>query len=96
MFKLFFILIFLLTTVSVNEIAVVTLSDLNFTQATINEIEVEIEHIDNVDFDNPALLTQTTAYLRFFTNIGLPYFNPDIVIPYFQNFHSRAPPTFTA
>ncbi|ARD46220.1 hypothetical protein [Colwellia sp. PAMC 21821] len=88
MFKLFFILTVLLTTVSVNEIAVVTLSDLSFNEANI----VELETTEDVDSDNPALLTHTANYLRSYTYISIGYRNPDIIEPYFNNFHSRAPP----
>ncbi|ASP49603.1 hypothetical protein [Cognaticolwellia beringensis] len=88
MFKLFFILTILLTTVSANKIEVVTLSDLSFNQANT----VELDTTEDVDSDNPALLTLTANYLRSYTYISIRYRNPDIIEPYFQNFHSRAPP----
>ena len=88
MFKLFFIITVLLTTVSINEIESVTLSDLSFNQANT----VELDTTEDVDSDNPALLTLTANYLRSYTYISIRYPNPDIIEPYFQNFHSRAPP----
>lgn len=88
MIKLFFILTVLLTTVSVNEIKSVALSDLSFNQANT----VELDTTEDVDSDNPALLTHTTNYLRSYTYINVRYHNPDIIEPYFQNFRSRAPP----
>jgi hypothetical protein len=88
MFKLFFILTVLLTTVSVNEIESVTLSDLSFNQVNT----VELDTTEDLDSDNPALLTHTANYLRSYTYINVRYHNPDIIEPYFQNFHSRAPP----
>jgi len=92
MFKLFFILTVFLTTVSANEIEVAALSDLSFVEVNIDELE----NIDNVDSDNPTLLTQTIDYLHYYTYISLRRFSLHIVQPNVQNFHSRAPPIFTS
>ena len=88
MFKLFFILTVLLTTVSVNEIESARLSDLSFNEANI----VEFENAEDVDSDPPALLTHTAYYPRTYTYISISYQNPDILEPCFKSFHSRAPP----
>jgi len=92
MFKIFFILAALITSVSVSEIQVVASNDLSFTEVNI----LEIENLDNVDFDNTALLSQTTADLNSYTDMKSSYLGPVVVAPTFQNFHSRAPPTFTS
>lgn len=88
MFKLLFIISMLLPTVSANETVLVSLSDLNFTETNI----VEIEQTDNLDFDRPALLSSALVQLSPDRNVKLSYFNPFIVQSYFQSFHSRAPP----
>lgn len=78
----------LLPTVSANEIALTSVSDLNFTELNVTEIE----QTDNLDFDSPAPLPKTIVQFPHDRYIKLSYFSPFIFQSYFQGFRSRAPP----
>lgn len=80
----------LLPSVSANETGLITLSDLNFTESNITEIE----KADNVDFDGPTLIANTIIQSLYEINTKVNYFTPFIVKSYFKSFHSRAPPVF--
>lgn len=78
----------LLPTVSANETGLVSLSDLNFTELNVTEIE----QADKLDLDNPTLSLKAIVQFQHDSNIKLSYFSSAIVQSYFHSFHSRAPP----
>ena len=90
MFKFIFIISMLLPTVSANEIGVNALSDLNFVELSVTEID----QTDELDFDSSALIPHTIIQFPHDKYIKLSYFTPFIFQSYFQGFHSRAPPRF--
>lgn len=88
MFKFLFIISMLLATFSAHDTALTAVSDLNFTELNVTEIE----QTDNLDFDSPASLPHTIVQFPHDRYIKLSYFSPFIFQPYFQGFRSRAPP----